>query len=187
VRVLDSLTFRRTLQEALAASSNSLICICNEQASWRCMLSAADRHFDYDTRKSGSSPPGLPRPQCEYFARLQTSRKNRWTVTLDDLIWASRDWHASDSRDHIYALLGLVTPLAYQLFDADYSKSTSWAYQKAMVHIMHTRQNLDNLIFAVRQNVPCEPSWCIDFSRKDRLSNTSLGAFQMDYRAKHGV
>jgi hypothetical protein len=52
---------------------------------------------------------------------------------------------------------------------------------------MHTHQNLDNLIFAVRQNVPHEPSWCINFSRKDRLSNTSLGTFQIDYRAKEGM
>jgi hypothetical protein len=90
-------------------------------------------------------------------------------VSLEELIYASKDRHASNPEDHVYCLLGLVREPGFTPFEPDYSKSGSWAYQQVMTRIIQTRIDLDLLKFASKQVPRYEPSWCIDFSRKTGL------------------
>tara|TARA_R110002003_G_scaffold244_4_gene17448 strand:+ start:49268 stop:50296 length:1029 start_codon:yes stop_codon:yes gene_type:complete len=104
-------------------------------------------------------------------------RNDSSQVTLEELVFASKNRQASDPRDHIYALIGMVKGSRIVLFDPDYSKPTTWVFQKAMMHILESRQDLDFAIFALNQALPYRPSWCVDFSRKDKLEN--MGAQQL--------
>ncbi|KAF2827843.1 hypothetical protein CC86DRAFT_369069 [Ophiobolus disseminans] len=142
--------------------------------------------FDPETRALFLAQNLHLSPTLEYFGQIYSSRQESEEVTLEGLISASWERKASDPRDHIYALLGLVTPSSNKLFDADYSKSTSWAYQKAMLYITESRQNLDYLISAAKQGLPREPSWCVDFSRKKQLTYIESSWFQRRYGTNEG-
>jgi hypothetical protein len=70
------------------------------------------------------------------------------TRTLQNLLQGTRTHDATDPRDHIYALLGLVSGNAAEIFEADYTKPPRIAYQHAMVHVFRTRQDLNLLAYA---------------------------------------
>jgi hypothetical protein len=126
-------------------------------------------------------------------------------VTLEELVFASKNRQASDPRDHIYALIGLVKGSRIVLFDPDYSKPTTWVFQKALMHILESRQDLDFAILALNQALPNQPSWCVDFSRKDKLEDmsaqqlfrrygtidagaaTSQGPLELKHNIEHGT
>jgi len=78
-------------------------------------------------------------------------------TTLEELIYISGDRAASDPRDYIYALLGLVEPQT-NLFEPDNSRSEFWAYQHAIVHITRYRQDLYFLFLRSGQQITSEPS-----------------------------
>jgi hypothetical protein len=98
-------------------------------------------------------------------------------VTLEELIYVSKNRQASDPRDHVYALCGLVRQPKVTLLEPDCSKMVSWAYQQAMVHIVRARNDLD-FIVVVLQRLTNELSWCFDFSRKSKLEHMSGLQFQ---------
>jgi len=91
--------------------------------------------------------------------------------SLDALLEATTTRESSDPRDHVYALLGLVAArnmTSLQLFEADYAKSASYAYQVASKFIYESRASLDWLTYAIAQHGSartCKPSWAIDFSQ----------------------
>jgi len=92
-----------------------------------------------------------------YFVESHESRIFPHKITLEELIYISGDRAASDPRDYIYALLGLVEPQT-NLFEPDYSRSEFWAYQHAMVHITRCRQNLYFLSLRSGQQIMSERS-----------------------------
>ncbi|KAF8859694.1 HET-domain-containing protein [Acephala macrosclerotiorum] len=95
--------------------------------------------------------------------------------TLEHLLGGTRTHNATDPRDHVYALLDLVSGNIAELFEADYTKPARIAYQHAMVHVFRVRQDLDLLAYASGVDAVDIPSWCIDFSSKtwgiDAISN----------------
>jgi len=93
------------------------------------------------------------RPSKEEKDKLGQTRVIAMGVSID----ISGDRAASDPRDYIYALLGLVEPQT-NLFEPDYSRSEFWAYQQATVHIARCRQDLYFLFLRSGQQITSEPS-----------------------------
>jgi hypothetical protein len=98
---------------------------------------------------------------------------------MPELLATTVDRNATDSRDHVFALLGLVEKKDLR-FQADYTKPASWAFQHAMVAVFESQQGLEWLLFAAgHRNLSGLPSWCVDFSDKSwphRVEDQSWGA-----------
>jgi hypothetical protein len=92
-------------------------------------------------------------------------RKRRERITLEMLLQASVNHDASDDRDRVYALLGLVSDRR-GLFEPDYSKSAESLYQQAMISVMEFRKDLDWFVYTVEIWRSGKPTWCVDFSTK---------------------
>ncbi|KAH8749589.1 hypothetical protein F5882DRAFT_310755, partial [Hyaloscypha sp. PMI_1271] len=100
-----------TLQEALAASSESLVLCGNKSASWETVNRAFQNISILDLFRFGK-----PRTRCLpntiillYFNMVRNYRERGEKVTLEYLLLAATDRDTSDPRDRVYALLGLVS------------------------------------------------------------------------------
>ena len=86
----------------------------------------------------------------------------------------TRGHDATDERDQIFAILGLVNNSdgAYKreeraVIVPDYEQDVSRVYQNAMVAIFRSTQNLKFLEHAPDSYRPELPSWCANFSKKN--------------------
>lgn len=81
------------------------------------------------------------------------------------ILHMTRDREATEPRDHIYALMGLVSKDPGIVFD--YALPVSQVFQSAMTRIFKEKDDLSALQFACRsRQTAIVPSWCIDFSQK---------------------
>jgi hypothetical protein len=88
---------------------------------------------------------------------------NQMENGLEALLKATSSRKATDPRDHVYALLGIVSDPGPAAFELDYMETTSTAYQRAIVSIFRTRNDLDWLVYSSLTSQEL-PSWCPDFS-----------------------
>ena len=153
-----------TLQEGLAAPSNSLMMCGDKVVPWWLAHSAIIQLVV--ANRGLHDLPGLGA-----FSNINTHR-HRNVTTLEDLVYASTTRSGTDPRDNIYALLGLVQVKQHVLFEPDYAKPASWAYQKATAYIIQQRRDLEFLALRARQDTNLVPSWCFDFSSKDVLRSS---------------
>ena len=84
-------------------------------------------------------------------------------ITLQELLASISDRDATDPRDQIYAILGLVSDVGPLL--PNYEQSVGFAYQKVMVDVFESSGDLELLMSAVGERKLDLPSWCVDFSR----------------------
>ena len=66
---------------------------------------------------------------------------------MPELLATTVDRNATDPRDHVFALLGLVEK-EHLCFQADYTKPASWAFQHATVAVFEFQRGLEWLLFA---------------------------------------
>ena len=87
---------------------------------------------------------------------------------LREILFRTRGHQASDARDQIYALYGLIKDQdeRSRLPAIDYNKSVSQVYQETMVAIIKASKNLDFLVHAPEDRNMQLPSWCADFSKQ---------------------
>jgi hypothetical protein len=96
--------------------------------------------------------------------RLCWSRDNVSSATLAELLFRHRGSGASNSRDHVYALVGLATDV--QDFEIDYTKSVSQVYIDTAGQILSSSHRLTLLNFvcnATRAGDLTLPSWVPDW------------------------
>ncbi|KAK0752991.1 heterokaryon incompatibility protein-domain-containing protein [Schizothecium vesticola] len=117
-----------------------------------------------------------------FFNTLMTPEKRgsfEPSHNMPELLATTVDRNATDSRDHVFALLGLVEK-EHLRFQADYTKPASWAFQHATVAVFQFQRGLEWLLFAAgHTKFSGLPSWCIDFSDKSwprRVEDQSWGA-----------
>lgn len=83
--------------------------------------------------------------------------------SLSELLNITSERKASEPRDHVFALLGLV-PEDKRL-QVDYSLPLDQVYQMTMISIFREKNSLDWLHYAQGGDMSTVPSWCIDFSK----------------------
>ncbi|KAJ8132135.1 hypothetical protein O1611_g1485 [Lasiodiplodia mahajangana] len=101
-----------------------------------------------------------------YISRMRASRAMNNELALFDTVLGGVDFRkATDPRDQVYGLLGLVSEQTKDdLLRPDYSLSVSKVYSRACCKIMQNSKNLQLLSYADRQtSVDSLPSWCHDF------------------------
>ena len=103
------------------------------------------------------------------FSHLQSSERSRDITQLSKVLLAGMDFReATDPRDQVYGLLGLVPDCQNdRLLRPDYSLSVSQVYTRAAFKIMRDSGDLRLFSYADRlRRVEGLPSWCQDFAEK---------------------
>jgi hypothetical protein len=94
---------------------------------------------------------------------------------LRDLLWDTRYRRASDPRDKIYSLLGLMGDPMSKLLQPDYTKSVSEVYSNATHHLVAQHSSLDPICGQQVQGRRGDlPSWVPDYSLNRDLAALPL-------------
>lgn len=110
-------------------------------------------------------------PFVVFVTFANEGNKSALTHKLDDLLSYVSFCEATDPRDHIFALAGLIPETMQQLGFPDYSLSVSEVYQRTTLKLLFaTEQSNPGNPYARGGRGPLTqqiPSWCIDFSSAD--------------------
>jgi len=79
---------------------------------------------------------------------LRWSLGHKTRLGIVSCLHTSRSCHATDPRDYIYAVMGLMEDKARSLIPVDYSLDLEVVYRHVIVAIIATRQNLEILLFS---------------------------------------
>ena len=94
---------------------------------------------------------------------------------LRELLWDTRYRRATDPRDNIYSLLGLMGDPMSNLLQPDYSKSVSEVYANSTLYLITQNSSLDIIcgqqIHGRRQDLP---SWVPDYTLNRSLAASPL-------------
>ncbi|KAK3648942.1 hypothetical protein LTR56_003773 [Elasticomyces elasticus] len=80
--------------------------------------------------------------------------------------WAISQTQATDPRDKVYSLLGLIDPDESALITIDYNKKPAWVFAEATYASIVAKGSL-NIMHLVKQEKSTDitlPSWAVDFS-----------------------
>ena len=164
-----------TIQEGVVANEHSLVLWGSREISWASLFDLVERVNLLGQVRHPERPYELP---VSKFARVYQRYRLSGTIPLEDLIYASYGRSASDPRDLVYALLGLVKRQPLEPFEPDYTQKSTWAFQKAVVGVVKERKDLEFLLnIVVRRsevNFTKKPSWAHDFTERTLLLSTRL-------------
>lgn len=157
-----------TFQEALAANAESHVTCGSTTVPWQNVLRALKEPLD-----RARSYPDTSIHRLRYFLEVYTLHRTSQKLTLDKLIMASSDRQATDPRDYIYALLGLIKDDLWKGIEPDYSQQVSVIFQKTMVGIFRSHNSLDFIVYKTLAggDDPLQSSWCISSTEREKLQN----------------
>ncbi|KAH7400203.1 hypothetical protein BKA64DRAFT_477296 [Cadophora sp. MPI-SDFR-AT-0126] len=89
----------------------------------------------------------VPNSNFEQIRQLRNEVQASWPRGLDieEVICLSRNQDASDPRDRIYGLLGLLSPDSEVKIEVDYAKSVDEVYRDVMISVLVGRNDLSFL------------------------------------------
>jgi hypothetical protein len=119
----------------------------------------------------------LPLPNVQKLTGLEKIRlgwMERKRLSLYDLIRECQYRQASDPRDRIYALFGLMGDRMNSFLQPDYTKSVGEVYALATQHFIIQSASLDPICGWQAHGRRHIPSWIPDYSLDQRLAASSL-------------
>ena len=135
-------------------------------------------------------PAGSWNHPISEFIRVYRQHHVSGTTPLEDLIYVSCDRYASNPRDFIYALLGLVKEQFYEPLEADYLQLETFAFQRAIVSIITAQEDLEfllNIVLAQSRVREVESfSWAHNFAKRPtRVSTNTRDVLRCRYHITH--
>lgn len=162
------------IQEVVVARKNCITLHYGQSSwSWETL-----RGHNLVRHSSDSNPDNVKHTERVYYTikRIRDAYLRNEPMSLLKLLMTFRDWDATDPRDKVYALLGLVTAPTNDIL-IDYSKTVERVYMDAVLHIIDSRQDLDVLSHIARHSgrfTDCLPSWTPDWFSEEFFSHEIL-------------
>ncbi|KAL6706058.1 hypothetical protein ACN47E_006160 [Coniothyrium glycines] len=152
-----------TVQEALCANTSSIIKCGDREAPWSRLL----QFMDVILMGFGDlrDPDWVPAGSLWFFTALKQRQKAQ-PSPLSTLLLATWDREASDPRDHVFAVFGLMQTPFWPVVEPDYSEAPVQTFQKAIAHILCLDHGGHFLIASAMSSCRTIPSWSYDLSKK---------------------
>ena len=174
-KILDKPWWSRVwvVQEFIVARTPPLACIGERWVSWdvifRILVFVTTKRIVYDD----SAFKDMPASRllnigfiCQDWATAACPITKQ-NVSLEQYLAQTSERDATDPRDKIFALIGLVSE-ARGRFMIDYAMPTNGVFQNAMVEVFQSSRDLTILQFASDEKEDRDlPSWCVDFSSRN--------------------
>ena len=150
------------VQEVLAARKPPLIGCGRQWVSWNAVSTALSSLGWGEMIRRGDFQSSVLKFS---FTDIVTSSAKQQALVgrLEDLLVATCDRQTTLPHDKVFALLGLTQDASLHDFILDYSQPYSFAFQKAMFHVLDKSSNLNFLIQVTNNSDAKTPTWCIDF------------------------
>ena len=175
--------FRVWVLQEVGSNPNVIICQAKHRERWEAL--AAVEFIRYSLR----AVVGFTRSWSIPFAWFRVTRgKRRERLAFLDLVGLTSKFRATDPRDNLFAILGLVSELAMMevlppSITPDYSQSVRQVFIQFTTWNISDQQSLDILSFASRcyrhrqLSQPDLPSWVPDYSQELPKLERTLGIF----------
>jgi len=107
-------------------------------------------------------------------------------LSLQKLLYLTMDLEATDPRDKVYALLGLLEERERGCINPDYRKTALLVYTEAMAYLLRYARNVQPACFfnLTKPDSTALPSWVPDFSQQRKSSYHNPLGF---YHDKHNA
>ena len=162
------------VQEVAVARSDPIICCGTKQIGWSTFGQAISRLFSDDVLMTSRAFEGPEKDAWQWMLfdglrqQWQSSQaSNASAFNFEELLFATAGCECTDPKDHIFGIVGLLTLSHNCSTRIDYSQSIELIYQRAVVDILNSSDNLDLLTSGVCERNIDLPSWCLDFSVKN--------------------
>ncbi|KAE8158916.1 heterokaryon incompatibility protein-domain-containing protein [Aspergillus tamarii] len=111
-----------------------------------------------------------------YGLAIHLSKKRLIGSKLSSLLWNMWDREATEPKDKVFAILGLVGSQHQNTMSrADYSKTMEQVYREVAVHIITVEKSLDLLLAASGTDGPADlPTWVPDWRREGNEQRPAL-------------
>ncbi|KAH6849524.1 heterokaryon incompatibility protein-domain-containing protein [Alternaria alternata] len=168
---------RAWIIQELAANHNSTLLLCGRSKLTRRMIRLGATYCrelltalqDQTCQSDLDSKPGSwPIVSSIYWLTMLTSNSNA-KVSLSRLMHLVRRFDATDKRDKVYSMLGLLDPTMSRGIAPDYSRSVQEVYTGFMMSVVESSGGLDYIASAgIHPTEKDWPSWVPDW----RLTST---------------
>jgi len=109
------------------------------------------------------------------------SRYPHKQLSLGTMIGLGYTANATDTRDHLYAVLGLSSEPNRSVLIPDYAMSLSEVCGRFVKHVIDTEKNLDILAFDHSDQAPQIPSWAPNFTGANRRADVQWRPFRHNF------
>ncbi|KAH7327084.1 hypothetical protein BKA65DRAFT_509902 [Rhexocercosporidium sp. MPI-PUGE-AT-0058] len=161
--------------QEIVVSRNISLLYDTVTAPWEMFVKAAQSYTKSSLSPTISQFPREYSDVLSFFSRIVLDiyhLRCRWqnfeTTTLLSLLWQFSNRKASDDRDKVYALLGLVTEIgdsSSPIISPDYSLDTVRVFKNTVLGIIDSTGSLSILMGDLgRKNRQDLPSWAVDWS-----------------------
>ena len=157
-------------QEVQLANESARIYCGHDFVSWY-RFRRAVLALDVKQNLNNLLPPSL-------LAQVSNLVFNSRSTASIKMLWATRHAQCYDSRDRIYAVLGLIQPRFSSLVDPDYSITPMMTYQRACQSWLNAYDRLGFLEFCdMPKGGSKGPSWVPDWSKELPREPMTFGRF----------
>ena len=157
-------------QEVQLANESAQIYCGHDSVSWY-RFRRAVLALDVKQNLNNLLPPSL-------LAQVSNLVFNSRSTASLKMLWATRHAQCYDSRDRIYAVLGLIQPRFSSLVDPDYSITPMMTYQRACQSWLNAYDRLGFLEFCdMPKGGSKGPSWVPDWSKELPREPMTFGRF----------
>ena len=152
--------------------------LARENGSTRLFMTDNHAHIQLN-RPTIASPVffgnGVREKHYREFEDLDKLRNDFTTnkgLSLQKLLYLTMDLDATDPRDKIYSLLGLLDERERGAINPDYRKTALLVYAETMTYLLQTARSVQPACFftLMKPNSSALPSWVPDFSQQRKSS-----------------
>jgi len=159
-------------------SGKAILQCGNATLKWKTFEKAMDYHEGWDDIgylvKTTSRWQSWDKLKRRYGLAIHISKRRLLGSKLSDLLWNMWDREATDPRDKVFAVLGLVGEEGVDLLP-DYSKPLGSVYREAAASIIASEKSLDILLAASESKARDGlPTWVPDWRREANGHQPSL-------------
>lgn len=173
------------IQEMVVAA-NLYVCIGPQIVHWN-KFKRATSYLDWYGNPYTEADLMAISARISQLNRLRESwRENKYSLTVLELLDMGRKSYATDARDNIYGLLGLMRPEDKRQICVDYNRTPNVIYAEVTAMLIKTQRSLDFLVRCFSDSSlhsqPSLPSWVLDFGDcQGPISDTKALAGDPEY------
>ncbi|KAK5734367.1 hypothetical protein LTR17_009031 [Elasticomyces elasticus] len=175
------------MQELALATADPFVLCGTKRVAWSTFVAAWKQHAEtlfadarmsrpLNDEKEGPGGEILAKIKPDLLEDLRSTVREQGGSSLRRLLLFSRTSEATEAKDRIYALVGMLGKEDRGCFTIDYRKPIAVVYAEAMAHIFSTGDGpnfLSGMRFAdPASTVPGLPSWVPDFSAQTGEKST---------------
>lgn len=154
------------------------VCIGSQVMLWHRLLSASSNWRWYSTDHGHALQAAYHKLRSLDNLRKQW-HLSKYSLAIFDLLRLGRESYATDARDNVYGILGLVNPQERQHIQVDYSCAVDQMYAGVTTMLINRYQSIDILLSSFWHKTETSqawlPSWVVDYRPESYDQRQSLG------------